>query len=53
MFRKFNNDGDKQHLPNGIDKLVLCSEKWQMLFHFGKCKCLHTGHGKLDVNNKQ
>ena len=21
------------------------SEKWQMLFNFGKCKCLHTGHG--------
>ena len=26
------------------------SEKWQKLFNFGKCKCLHTGHGKLDVN---
>ena len=23
-----------------------------MLFNFGKCKCLHTGHGNLDVNNK-
>ena len=23
-----------------------------MLFNFGKCKCLHTGHGKLDVNYK-
>ena len=21
-----------------------------MLFNFGKCKCLHTGHGNLDVN---
>ena len=20
-----------------------------MLFNFGKCKCLHTGHGNLDV----
>ena len=23
-----------------------------MLFNFGKCKCLHTGHRKLDVNDK-
>ena len=23
-----------------------------MLFNFGKCKCLHTGHGILDVNYK-
>ena len=23
-----------------------------MLFSFGKCKCLHTGHGNLDVNYK-
>ena len=22
------------------------------LFNFGKCKCLHTGHGKLDVKHK-
>ena len=21
-----------------------------MLFNFGKCKCLHIGHGNLDVN---
>ena len=21
-----------------------------MLFNFGKCKCLHTGHGNLDIN---
>ena len=23
-----------------------------MLFNFGKCKCLHTGHRNLDVNYK-
>ena len=23
-----------------------------MLFNFGRCKCLHTGHGNLDVNYK-
>ena len=21
-----------------------------MLFNLGKCKCLHTGHGNLDIN---
>ena len=50
MFRKVNNDGDKQHLQNDLDKLFKRSEKWQMLFNLGKCKCLHTGHGNLDIN---
>ena len=51
LFRKVNTDGDKQHLQNDLDRLVKWSEKWQM-FNFGKCKCLHTGHGNLDVNYK-
>ena len=53
MFRKVNTDGDKQHLQNDLDKLAKWSEKWQMLLNFGKCKCLHTGHGtvgNLDMN---
>ena len=50
VFRKVNNDGDKQHLQNNLDKLVKWSEKWQMLLNFGKCKCLRTGHGNLDIN---
>ena len=33
-----------------IDKLVKWSEKWQMLFNFGKCKCLHTGPGNTGMN---
>ena len=33
-----------------IDKLVKWSEKWQMLFNFGKCKCLHTGSGNTGMN---
>ena len=49
VFRKVNTDGDKQHLQNDLDRQVKWSEKWQMLFNFGKCKCLHTGHGNLDV----
>ena len=32
-------------LQDDIDKLVRWSEKWKMLFNFGKCKCLHTGTG--------
>ena len=52
VFRRVNNDGDKQHLQNDLDKLVKLSEKWQMLFNFGKCKCIHTVHGNLDVNCK-
>ena len=33
-----------------IDKLVKWSEKWQMLFNFGKCKCLHTGSRTTGMN---
>ena len=52
VFRRVNNDGDKQHLQNDLDRVVKWSEKWKMLFNFSKCKCLHTGHGNLDVNYK-
>ena len=52
LFRKVNTDGDKQHLQNDLDRLVKWSEKWQMLFNFWKCKCLHTRHGNLNVNYK-
>ena len=48
--RKINTDGDKQHLQNGLDKLVKWSEKWQMLFNFRKYKCLHTGRRNLGIN---
>ena len=43
------SDDDKQHLQNDLKKLVKWSEKWQMLFNFGKCKCLHTGHGNFYI----
>ena len=52
LFRKVNTDDDKEYLKNDLDRLMKWSEKWQMLFNFGKCKCLHTGHGNLDVNYK-
>ena len=50
LFRKTKEIGDKQKLQNDIDKLVRWSEKWQMLFNFGKCKCLHTGPGNTGKN---
>ena len=37
-------------LQDDIDKLVKWSEKWQMLFNFGKYKCLHTGPENTGMN---
>ena len=42
----------KQSLQDDLDKLVKWSEKWQMLLHFGKCKCIHIGHGNMDEEYK-
>ena len=42
--------GDKQTLQDDIDQLVRWSEKWQMLFNFVKCKCLHTRSGNTGMN---
>ena len=49
LFGKTKEIGDKQQLQDYIDKLVIWSEKWQMLFNFGKSKCLHTGHGNTGM----
>ena len=43
LFRKTKEIGDKHKLQDDIDTLVRWSEKWQMLFNVGNCKCLHTG----------
>ena len=50
LFRKVKEIGDKHNLQDDIDKLVTWSEKWRMLFNFGKCKCLHTGPGNTGMN---
>ena len=50
LFRKVKEIGDIQNVQDDIDKLVKWSEKWQMLFNFGKCKCLHTGPGNTGMN---
>ena len=52
VFRKVTNDTDKQSLQDALNKLVKWSENWQMLLHFGKCKCRHIGHGNMDEENK-
>ena len=49
LFTKTKEIGDKKNLQDDIDKLVKWSEKWQMLFNFGKCKCLHIGPGNTSV----
>ena len=52
VFRKVTNATDKQSLQDDLDKLVKWSEKWQMLLNFGKCKCIHIGHGNMDEEYK-
>ena len=49
LFTKTKEIGDKQKVQDDIDKLVKWSEKWQMLFNFGKCKCIHAGPGNTGV----
>ena len=52
VFRKVTNDTDKQSLQDDLEKLVKWSQKWQMLLNFGKCKCIHIGHGNMDEEYK-
>ena len=50
--KKVTNVPDKQSLQDDLDKLVKLSEKLQMLLNFGKCKCIHIGHGNMDKEYK-
>ena len=52
VFRNVTNGTDKPSLQDDLDKLLKWSEKWQMLFNFGKCKCIHIGHGNMDEEYK-
>ena len=47
--KMFKKSKGRQHLQDDLNNLIEWSEKWQMLFNFGKCKCLHTGHGNEDA----
>ena len=37
VFRKTKSDADTQHLKDYLNDLTEWSEKWQVLFIFGKC----------------
>ena len=50
LFTKTKEIVDKENLQDDIDQLVKWSEKLQMLFNFGKCKCLHIGPGNTSMN---
>ena len=49
VFRKIKSDADRLQLQDDLNKMTEWSEKWQMVFYFGKCNCLHTGHRNEDV----
>ena len=49
VFTKIKSDADRLLLQDDLNKLTEWSEKWQMLFNFGKCKCLHSGHWNEDA----
>ena len=49
-YRKTKEIGDKQTFQDDIDKLVRWSEKWQTLFNFVECKCLHTEPGNTGMH---
>ena len=42
-----------KNVQNDLDKLVKWSEKWQILLNFGKCKCIHIGHGNMVEEHKK
>ena len=52
MFKKNKSDADRQQLQDVLQKLTEWLENWQMLFNYGKCKCLHSGHGNEDAQYK-
>ena len=49
-FEKLRKLEKNKKLQDDIDTLGKWSEKWQMLFNFGICKCLHTGPGNTVMN---
>ena len=51
VFRKIKSDADRQRLQDYLNKMTEWSVKCQMLFNFGKSKCLLTGHVNEDAQN--
>ena len=48
LYRKVNNDQDRQILQEDIDKLYKWAQTWQLRFNASKCKVMHKGY-----NNKK
>ena len=53
VLEKINIVAIKQYSQDDIVKLIKWSNKWQMLFNLGKCKCLQKGHGNIGMNYQQ
>ena len=49
VFIKIKSDADRQQLSDDLNKLNEWSDKWQMLFSYGNCKCVHSVHGNEDT----
>ena len=49
MLRNIIKNADRQHLQDDLNKLTEWYEKWQMLFNFGKCKCLHNEDAQYTI----
>ena len=52
VFRNIKSDADREQLQDDLNKLTEWSEKWKMLFNYGKCKCLHSRHENEDAQYK-
>ena len=50
LFLIYINDLEEGVTSKILKVNILWSEKWQTLFSFEKCKCLHAGHGNIGVN---
>ena len=49
MLRNIIKNADRQHLQDNLNKLTEWYEKWQMLFNFEKCKCLHNEDAQYTI----
>ena len=44
IFRSISSDFDSEVLQDDIDRLVECSETWQVFFNITKCKAMTIGN---------
>ena len=57
IYRKVNNDEDREILQNDINKLQEWAQTWQLHFNASKCKVMHKGYNNkysnYNIDNKQ